>query len=107
MALTLRIPVLLAGAIAATIALAPAAIADPGPDNTADTSSVSASDSRSTSAAGARGGDNRNSDNDGPLTNDYTSNDLPAGWTNEAQWARPGASNPFGLGPKPPVLALD
>lgn len=34
-------------------------------------------------------------------------NDAPKGWTNEAQWARPGASNPFGTLPKPPVFALD
>ena len=106
MALSLRIPVLIAGAIATAIALAPAATADPGPDDTADTS-VSATDSRSTSAAGARSGSNRNPTSNNQLTTDYTSDDLPEGWTNEAQWARPGASNPFGLGPKPPVLALD
>ena len=34
-------------------------------------------------------------------------NDAPEGWTNEAQWARPGASNPFGTFPKPPVFAMD
>ena len=34
-------------------------------------------------------------------------NDAPKGWTNEAQWARPGASNPFGTFPKPPVFAMD
>lgn len=34
-------------------------------------------------------------------------NDAPKGWTNEAQWARPGVSNPFGTSPKPPVFAMD
>ena len=34
-------------------------------------------------------------------------NDAPEGWTNEAQWARPGASNPFGTFPKPPIFAMD
>lgn len=34
-------------------------------------------------------------------------NDAPKGWTNEAQWARPGASNPFGDLPKPPIFAMD
>ena len=33
--------------------------------------------------------------------------DAPKGWTNEAQWARPGASNPFGTLPKPPIFAMD
>ena len=106
MALSLRFPVLLAGAIAAAISLAPAATADPGADDTADTS-VSSSDSRSASAVDARSGSTRNPAGNNQLTTDYTSDDLPTGWTNEAQWARPGAANPFGLGPKPPVLALD
>ena len=34
-------------------------------------------------------------------------NDARKGWTNEAQWARPGASNPFGDLPKPPIFAMD
>lgn len=106
MAFSLRIPVLLAGAIASAIALAPAAAADPGPDDTAGSSSVSASDSRSAAAAGASPGRTRNSSDRGQLSTDFT-DDLPKGWTNEAQWARPGATNPFGSGPKPPVLALD
>lgn len=89
MALVLRFPVLLAGAIAAAISVAPAAVADPGPG--CDIASECSS---------AGGAPNQ-------LSTDFTSDDLPKGWTNEAQWARPGASNPFGLGPKPPVLALD
>lgn len=89
MALSLRFPVLLAGAIAAAISLAPTAAADPDPG--CDTVSE---------CSGAEGAPN-------PLSTDFTSDDLPKGWTNEALWARPGASNPFGLGPKPPVLALD
>ena len=89
MALPLRFPVLLAGAIAAALSLAPTVGAAPGPG--CDTASEC-----------SRGGSAPN-----PLSTDFTSGDLPKGWTNEAQWARPGASNPFGLGPKPPVLALD
>lgn len=107
MAITLRIPVLLAGAIASAIALAPAAAADPGTDDTAGSSSVTASDSRSAAAAGANRGSARNSPDKGQLSSDFADGDLPTGWTNEAQWARPGLPNPLGSGPKPPILALD
>lgn len=84
MALTLIAPALLAGAAAAAIAFAPAAAADEDervgrPDRS----------DRSTSQQ------------------DDEWNKAPKGWTNEAQWARPGASNPFGTLPKPPVFALD
>lgn len=84
MALRLMVPALLAGAAAAAIAFAPAAAAEDGdrdtrPDRTA----------RGTSQQDAW-------------------NKAPKGWSNEAQWARPGAgSNPFGTLPRPPVFALD
>lgn len=95
MALPLRLTVLLAGAVASAIALAPVAGADPRPGG-CDTASE---------CSRAGGGAPNRAPNQ--LTTDYTSGNLPKGWTNEAQWARPGASNPFGLGPKPPVLAMD
>ena len=107
MALTLRIPVLLAGAIAAAISLAPVAAADPGPDDTPGSSSSVRADASSPSAAGARAGSDGTPANNGQLSSDFASDDVPTGWKNEALWARPGGSNPFGAGPKPPVLALD
>lgn len=88
MALSVRIPVLLATAVAAGIALAPAAGADSRPGGC------------DKSVGCSRPGIGQN-----PLASDSTSG-LPKGWTNEAQFARPG-TNPFGAGPKPPVLALD
>lgn len=96
MALSLRVPVLLAGALAAAISLAPVAAADLGPG--CDTASE---------CSRAGGAPDQQSTAPNQLSTDFTSDDLPKGWTNEAQWARPGASNPFGSGPKPPVLALD
>ncbi|MGV0990993.1 MAG: hypothetical protein ACOYBX_07280 [Mycobacterium sp.] len=81
--------VVLAGAAAAAIALAPSATAER-PDNCRGTACV-------------KPGPVQN-----PLRTDF-SPELPKGWTNEAQWARPGpaGSNPFGAGPRPPVLAMD
>lgn len=84
MALSLLAPALLAGAAAAAIAFAPAAAADdddrPARPDRSDRSTSQSSDKWKSA---------------------------PKGWTNEAQWAKPGASNPFGTLPKPPVFALD
>ena len=107
MALTLRIPVLLAGAIAAAISLAPVAAADPRPDGTPDSSSSVRVDADEPSAAGARAGSAGTPSDMDQLSSDFASDDVPTGWKNEALWARPGGSNPFGAGPKPPVLAMD
>lgn len=85
MALSLLAPALLAGAAAAAIAFAPVAAAD--------------DDDRSVRPDR---GDRSTSQNDDKW------NDAPKGWTNEAQWAKPGSgNNPFGTLPKPPVFALD
>jgi hypothetical protein len=82
MALSLLAPaVLAAAAAAAAIAFAPAAAADRDND----------------SKPGPRGTSQQQD----------AWNDAPKGWTNEAQWARPGASNPFGPLPKPPVFGMD
>jgi hypothetical protein len=82
-ALSLLTPAVLAGAFAAAIAFAP--------------------------SAGAEELDN--APRPGKLERGATSQqawkDAPKGWTNEAQWARPGASNPFGTLPKPPIFAMD
>ena len=82
MALSLLAPtVLAAAAAAAAIAFAPAAAADRDND----------------SKPGPRGTSQQQD----------AWNNAPKGWTNEAQWARPGASNPFGTLPKPPIFAMD
>ena len=87
---------LLAGAAAAAIALAPTAGAEAPP------SPCRGAACTETGPAGPKG------PKQNPLRTDF-SPDLPKGWTNEAQWARPGpaGSNPFGAGPRPPVLAMD
>ena len=82
MALSVRVSVLMAAAIAAAIAVAPAAGADP------------------------RGGCDQSCPGGAPNPLDSDFAGLPQGWTNEAQFAKPG-NNPFGAGPKPPILALD
>lgn len=94
MALALITPAVLAGALAAAaIALAPMASAE-------DRRGGGCDKGRGCSAP-AQPAPKKN-----PLSSDFTA-DLPKGWTNEALWARPGGSNPFGKGPKPPILALD
>ena len=90
---------ILAGAAAAAIALAPTASAEGPRDGCRGSGCSKPSPSQPQQ-------NQRNQQNQ--LRTDFSSQ-LPKGWTNEAQWARPGAagSNPFGSGPKPPVLALD
>lgn len=83
MALTLLAPALLAAAAAAAIGFAPIASAEDG-DRTVKPNRADRGTSQQDSWSKA-----------------------PKGWTNEAQWARPGASNPFGALPKPPVFAMD
>ena len=87
---------ILAGAAAAAVALAPTASAE-GPR-----------DGCRGSACSQPGPVKPQQNQQNQLRTDF-SPQLPKGWTNEAQWARPGpaGSNPFGSGPRPPVLALD
>ncbi len=92
MAVSLFAPVLLAGAAAAVL-FAPTAGADAPLD-----------------CAGPRGCSGpvqvRDVDPDPDSDQNGYSPDLPAGWLNEAQFAKPG-TNPFGAGPMPNILALD
>ena len=89
-----------AGAIAAAIALAPLAGAD-----TRDAAPDSASSESTQRGTNAFSPKQRSAPNG--ATSDYGSSQIPQGWRNDAVWARPGASNPFGTGKRPPVIALD
>lgn len=91
MALLLLTPAVLAGAFAAAIAFAPTAAAD----------------DEDTGSRPDRTG--RESSQQREAAQRQAWNDAPRGWSNEAQWARPGpgGSNPFGSLPKPPIFALD
>ena len=91
MAITLIAPAVLAAAAAAAIAFAPAAMADDA-DDLGNPGRVQQKTTQEVKKAS-------------PQREAWS--DAPKGWTNEAQWARPGASNPFGSLPKPPVFALD
>lgn len=109
MATLIAATVLAGAAAAAAIALAPAALADRGDrggNSSADSSSRGSVDRDPHKATPAqRGGAGA-----GPARNQLSPNfaaNLPPGWKNEALWAGPGGSNPFGKGPKPPVVALD
>jgi hypothetical protein len=86
-------------AAAAAIAFAPIAAADRD------------SDSREDSGRGSAKLDTRDMVRPGPpgvVSRPNAISQVPKGWLNEAQWARPGSgSNPFGAQPKPPVFALD
>ncbi len=90
MAITFIAPAVLAAAAAAAIAFAPTAAADDLDDLT--------------SPSGGRG---TAQEVKAPSQQEKSWNSEPKGWTNEAQWARPGGANPFGSLPKPPVFALD
>lgn len=94
MAISLLTSALLAGSFAAAVAFAPVAMADEGPDTV----------SRGPNAAEVK---KRPGPNAG--TNDYSSRQIPQGWRNDAVWGNPSkpGSNPFGKGPRPPVIALD
>lgn len=101
MATFLLTPAVLAGSFAAAIALAPAAAAD---DD--DLSGPGPSRGSSQQAAAA---DDKKVSRPGPVrkpSRPDAANSVP-GWSNEALWARPGASNQFGGLPKPPIFALD
>lgn len=102
MASTFLTSTVLAGAFAVAIGLAPAAAAE-------EADEVSKRDTgrgSSQQAAGTdRGGPYRPGPARKPSRPDAT-NAVP-GWANEALWARPGGSNPFGTLPKPPAFALD
>ena len=99
MALSLTASALLAGAMAAAIALAPTAAADtPSVDNDRGSGA-------SSNAGPVKPGARQNQ-----LTRDFNSAQIPQGWKNDAIWARPApgtSDTTFGKGPKPPVLALD
>ena len=88
---------LLAGAAAAAIALAPTATAD-----------APSKPCRGTACTSPDPVTKKPGTVNNPLDTSFSAN-LPKGWTNDAQWARPGpaGSNPFGAGPRPPVLALN
>ena len=94
MAITLIAPAVLAAAAAAAIAFAPAALAD----DVDDLKSPGRGQQKTTQEVVKVS----------PQQQQQKAwNSAPKGWTNEAQWARPGASNPFGTLPKPPVFAMD
>ena len=99
MSVSFLAPAFLAGAAAAAIVFAPTAGAD-APDLSGTARDV-ASESSDRGSAAVRQPGPANS----PSTRGY-SPDLPAGWLNEAQFAKPG-KNPFGAGPMPNILALD
>jgi hypothetical protein len=99
MAISFLTPAVLAGAVAAAIALAPAAGAEEAEER-----------ERSGSARGSsQQADkvDRGPHKSTPIKRGPRAEQAPKGWTNEAQWARPGASNNFGSLPKPPAFALD
>ena len=102
MAISFLAPAILAGALAGAIAMAPVAAADSrgaGPDASASSESVK----RGPNAVKPKPRPAPNS-----ATTDFNSSKIPQGWRNDALWARPGASNPFGAtGKRPPVIALD
>ena len=81
----------LAGSVAAAIALAP---------------SPSPMSRRWTDAGVRRARSQPPAEGLQALTEPERRGQCAAGWKNDAQWARPG-SNPFGKGPKPPMVALD
>ncbi len=90
-------------AVAAAVALAPMVAADEGDGATKPgqvRGSAQESGDRDVSKPGPR---------PGPPRASSQIKEVPKGWTNEAQWARPGSggSNNFGSLPKPPIFALD
>jgi hypothetical protein len=103
MAISLIAPALIAGALAAGIALAPAASAD-------DFGSLGDSlESVEAPERGPNAADVKKRPGPNAATNDYFSSHVPQGWRNDAVWAnpeRPG-SDPFGSAKRPPVIALD
>ena len=82
----------LAGAVAAALAFAPLATAD---ESSLDDCRGSACSKPAAPPKAFKPAPSRNS-----------SANIPQGWKNDARWAQPG-SNPFGSGPKPPLVALD
>ena len=103
MAISFLAPAVLA--VAAAVALAPMVAADEGDGDGA------------TKPGKVRGSAQQAGDRDvskpsprsGPPRASSQIKEIPKGWTNEAQWARPGSggSNNFGSLPKPPIFALD
>ena len=105
MTISFLTPAVLAGAVAAAIALAPAA----GAEEVEDRERSASDRGSSQKAESPRKADpvNRGPNASKPAKRGGAVQDIPKGWTNEAQWARPGASNNFGSLPKPPAFALD
>jgi hypothetical protein len=103
MAISLLTPAVLAGAIAASIVMAPMAGADLG-DSATGSAEVPVSTELGPKATKPS---TRSAPN--TATTDYSSSQIPQGWRNDALWARPGTpgSTPFGSGARPPVVALD
>jgi hypothetical protein len=104
MAISFLTPAVVAGAVAAAIALAPAA----GAEEVDDLEKSGSARGSSQKAESPQKADpvNRGPNASKPTTRGAVS-EVPKGWTNEAQWARPGAGNNFGSLPKPPAFALD
>lgn len=88
----LAVSAALAGAVAAALAFAPLAAADePSRDGCRGSAcSKPAAPPKVFKPAPSRNG----------------AANVPQGWKNDARWAQQG-SNPFGSGPKPPIVALD
>lgn len=104
MAISFLTPAVLAGTFAAAIALAPAAGADEADD--LEKSGSARGSSQKADLAEKADPVNRGPNASKPAKRGAVS-DVPKGWTNDAQWARPGAGNNFGSLPKPPAFALD
>jgi hypothetical protein len=101
MAISFFAPAVLAtAAAAAAVAFAPAAAADRDIDSRGDSGrGIAKQDTREASRPGLAFR---------PAPRQSAVSQVPQGWLNEAQWARPGSgANPFGSQPKPPVFALD
>ena len=102
MGLSVFAPALIAGAIAVGIATAPAAIAD-------DIDGADSAVSLDAPDPGPNPADVQERPGSNAATNDYSDDDVPQGWRNDAVWANPGnpGSDPFGSAQRPPVIALD
>jgi hypothetical protein len=101
MAISLLTRAVLAGAVATAIGTAPVAVADVGDSATGSSEGAVVTEL----GPNATKFNPRTAPN--TATTDYGSSQIPQGWRNDALWARPGGSNPFGSGARPPVVALD
>lgn len=102
MAISLLAPALITGVFAVGIALAPAAMADRSDSAAGAESSAEVDRGPHKAEVKKRPGPNA-------ATNDFSSNQIPQGWRNDALWGgNPAGSNPVGGSKvRPPVIALD